>query len=319
MNAKISVQEANAAYFPCDVIVLKFAQQFYGVDDFISSRISSNPLRDISPPVGKHVLLPSEGKIAAKNVLFVGVGSLYEFDYAKIREFANSSLLTVSKLLPDAMHVAMTVHGMGYGLDERESFLAQIAGILDALHNGSTSSIKKVTIVELDEARAVRLKRVLKANLPEESPTKKRKSARKISPSQSIASAGIESENKPHIFIAMPFNDAMEDTFNFGIKEPINAAGFLCERVDMSVFTGDILTRIKSRIETAILVIADLSGANPNVYLEVEYAWGKNRPTLLLCNKSEERKFDVQGQRCIVYKNISDLAKQLKNDLAALK
>jgi hypothetical protein len=98
----------------------------------------------------------------------------------------------------------------------------------------------------------------------------------------------------------------------------VNAAGFLCERVDMATFTGDILTRIKSRIETAALIVADLTGANPNVYLEVGYAWGKDRPTLLLTKKSDELKFDVRGQRCLVYKNIADLAKKLEADLAAL-
>ena len=58
---------------------------------------------------------------------------------------------------------------------------------------------------------------------------------------------------------------------------------------------GHILDRIKLRIETATLVIADLTGANANVYLEVGYAWGKNRPTLLLAKVGDELKFDVRG------------------------
>jgi hypothetical protein len=55
------------------------------------------------------------------------------------------------------------------------------------------------------------------------------------------------------------------------------------------------------------------------VYLEVGYAWGKNRPTLLLVKKTDELKFDVRGQRCIAYENIVDLSKQLQTDLAALE
>jgi hypothetical protein len=66
------------------------------------------------------------------------------------------------------------------------------------------------------------------------------------------------------------------------------------------------------------LVIADLTGANANVYLEVGYAWGKDRPTVLVAKKGNELKFDVSGQRCIVYKNISDLAKKLEADLATV-
>lgn len=73
-------------------------------------------------------------------------------------------------------------------------------------------------------------------------------------------------------YAAMPFNKELQDVYVFGIQGPVNEAGYLCERMDMVSFTGDILARIKSRIETAALVIADLSGANANVYLEVGYA-----------------------------------------------
>ncbi len=86
----------------------------------------------------------------------------------------------------------------------------------------------------------------------------------------------------------MPFKNDLEDVYVFGIQGPINDAGYLCERVDMLSFTGDILERTKSRIQTSSLVVADLTGANLNVYLEVGYAWGKRRPTLLLARTSED-------------------------------
>jgi hypothetical protein len=130
--------------------------------------------------------------------------------------------------------------------------------------------------------------------------------------------AGARSRAKAHVFVAMPFSKDLDDVFVFGIQGPVNGAGYLCERVDMLSFTGDILERIKSRIETATLVVADLTGANPNVYLEVGYAWGKNRPTLLLSRKTDDLRFDVRGQRCIVYENIVDLAKKLQQDLAII-
>jgi len=58
--------------------------------------------------------------------------------------------------------------------------------------------------------------------------------------------------------------------------------------MDQEAFTGDILDRIKKKIETATVVIAELSGANPNVYLEVGYAWGKDVPTILLVKETDE-------------------------------
>jgi hypothetical protein len=44
--------------------------------------------------------------------------------------------------------------------------------------------------------------------------------------------------------------------------------------------------------------------------------------TARLClspRRGEDIKFDLQGQRCIIYKNIVDLAKSLDKDLTALR
>jgi hypothetical protein len=317
MNKKICVVNDNIVNFPCDVLVLKYAQRFFGADGLVAGIISpDDPRKDISPRPGEYVLLPSQQGLAAKNVLFVGVPSLARFDYEQIREFASHSLKILSKEMPEATHIAMTMHGVGYGLDEKESFLAQIAGILDAFRLETLPlALRQITIVDKNRQRAERIKNILEENLPSVHSLDEQDSVKKtLTPT---ITAGRESKNKPHVFVAMPFGKEMNDVFRFGIQGPVNEAGLLCERVDMTTFTGDILARIKSRIETATLVIADLTGANPNVYLEVGYAWGKNRSTLLL-SKNHELEFDVQGQRTIIYESISDLEKQLKADLAAL-
>jgi hypothetical protein len=101
-------------------------------------------------------------------------------------------------------------------------------------------------------------------------------------------------------------------------RVPFTQSGLLCERVDMVIFTGDILERVKTRIDTATLIVADLTGANANVYLEVGYAWGRGRPTLLVARSGDDLRFDVRGQRCIIYDNIVDLSKKLSNDLKTL-
>jgi hypothetical protein len=44
------------------------------------------------------------------------------------------------------------------------------------------------------------------------------------------------------------------------------------------VFTGDVLERVKSQIVASTAIIAVLTGANPNVYLEVGYAWVRGGP-----------------------------------------
>ena len=83
---------------------------------------------------------------------------------------------------------------------------------------------------------------------------------------------GYDSSRRPHAFVAMPFAGSFEDVFYYGISPPVRAAGLLCERLDQLSFTGDIMDRMKERIASSAIVVADLSDANPNVYLEVGYA-----------------------------------------------
>ncbi len=66
------------------------------------------------------------------------------------------------------------------------------------------------------------------------------------------------------------------------------------------------------------MVIADVTGSNPNVYLEVGYAWGRDIPTLLVARAGEALKFDVKTQKCIYYKNITHLRKQLAQGMLSL-
>jgi hypothetical protein len=75
---------------------------------------------------------------------------------------------------------------------------------------------------------------------------------------------------------------------------------------------------VKKRIPSAALVVADLSTANPNVYLEVGYAWGCGKPTILTVRQTEDLKFDVRGQRCLVYRSIQSLEEMLRKELGSL-
>ena len=241
MNKRIFVKVADVASFPCDVLVLKFAQGFYGADEFVATKLSSSPVQDVQPRPGKYVLLPTNGKVAAKSVFFVGVPPLYRFDYSQIREFAADALQILRGQMPNAAHVAMTIHGVGYGLDERESFLAQLAGILDAFWVGSApSALERITIVEKNRGRASRLRKILEEKLPPKSSSAGSRSTKQI-PRVPRISAGRRSKEKPHVFVAMPFGADMEDVYIFGIQGPVNGAGFLCERVDMAAFTAIFL------------------------------------------------------------------------------
>ncbi len=317
----VEVQAGNAMEFPCDVLALKHAQSLYGLDRAVVDLLSIDSQN--LPHISDFRIFKTNGKISAKRVLFIGVPRLGRFSYREIREFGRNVLLSLKHLSDDTMHLCLTIHGANYGLDEVESFEAEVAGLVDAVSSGEyPEQLNKITIIERKTTRAKRLQENLSRLLPNgRIPLDGRRTFQNISEmsTERLRSAGYASASKPYIFVAMPFAEEMDDIFHYGIQGAVNAAGFLCERADLTSFTGDIMNWVKERIENATLVIADLSMANPNVYLEVGYAWGKSKPTILLVRNTSELKFDVKGQRCLTYKKIKDLEQSLCNELKSLK
>jgi hypothetical protein len=124
---------------------------------------------------------------------------------------------------------------------------------------------------------------------------------------------------KKHIFVAMPFTPELEDYFYYGIRVPIKQTDFNYLRIDKETFTGEILQQIKTGIQSAEAMIAVLDGANPNVYLEVGFAWGNKIPTILLIRDVKELRFDISGHRCLVYSSIRNLEEILTTELSNLK
>ena len=256
--------------------------------------------------------------------MFVGVRSLVDFRYAEIREFAVQALHRLAGAMPQARTVAITLHGPGYGLDESECFLSELAGITEAVTTGRfPDCLETVRIVEYNAKRAVRLSALLEEYLPRgEIERDAQRLRRRIGNerSETLRAVGYESGRKQHVFVAMPFAEEMGDLFHYGIRQAVNSSGYLCERIDEVPSVGDVLPKIKELIKSATFVVAELTGSSPNVYLEVGYAWGCGVPTILLIQHNEvgTLKFDVAGQRCVVYSSIRDLESRLATELRGL-
>jgi hypothetical protein len=325
-NIQVAVQVNDVTTFDADVVALKFAQHLYGADEAVAYALGKHEidLEKALPKLGTYELLPSNGKIGVKLALFINVGHLFNFRYEAIRKFAADVLRVLADDAPSTRHLAMTIHGVGYGLDEAEALRSQLAGYLDAFDSGHfPPSLERITIVDRREDRVRRLQVALDRAIPGNIvPLPASKGALRglaVERSPMTKNVGRESASKPHAFVAMPFAEEMDDVYYYGIQAPVNAAGYLCERLDLTPFVGDVLERIRERIETASFVIAEVTTANPNVFLEIGYAWGRDRPTILLSRDAEKLPFDVQGQRCLVYKRIRDLEKALTKELEGLK
>jgi hypothetical protein len=129
---------------------------------------------------------------------------------------------------------------------------------------------------------------------------------------------GVQAETKPRLFVAMPFAEQFFDEYDIGFCEAAKASNYLCERLDLEHFTGDIVSEIKKRIIESRGVIALLNDYNPNVFLEIGFALAHSKPTILVVKEGIKLPFDVSGQRCIVYRNISHLRDELSQAIAAL-
>ena len=217
-------------------------------------------------------------------------------------------------------HISMTLHGSGFGLDELESAAAQLAGCRRAIQRFDLPALRRITWVEISKNRVRRVRDSLggvfhDTNSVAVSGSTEESEIKEVGPFTTPMRFG----NKPHIFVAMPFDTEFEDVFYYGIQKPAHESGFLCERVDQETFTGDILEHVKHKIDTASIVVAELTGQNANVYLEVGYAWGKGRRTVLLAKKQEKLLFDVRGQKILLYGTIKELDMILTRELTKLK
>jgi hypothetical protein len=322
---ELEIKTGDLLKEPADVALLKYARSFHGADAMVASALEKAGLNvdEIAPEPGRAAFLETKGGIAASLACYLGTPALRQFGYHEVRTFAGQALELIAARAPQAKKIVTTVHGVHSGLDENEALLSLAGGFIEAFEKGAgPKSLERITIVEVSAKRAKRLAETLEASLGKSAGVSRTSSGayrigRSAPQPATIASAGGSNE-KAHAFVAMPFLPELEDTFHYGIFAPVRAAGLLCERVDQAVFDGPIIQRIRDRIETAKVVIADLSTGNANVYLEVGYAWGKGKPTILLVRDVKELKFDVQSYRCLVYGNIRQLEQQLTKELERL-
>ncbi|MEZ4401544.1 MAG: hypothetical protein R3B06_16080 [Kofleriaceae bacterium] len=317
--------EGDLLTIPVDLVCFKHAQSFYGVDLAAIAKLTASGAygeTDFAIASGAARVVTTDGALAAPRAAFLGTGRLGELRYHELRLLAGR-MLTLAEG-EGARTLATTVHGVRAGLDEAEAVLALVGGFVEAFQRGAGGDVAEIWIVEKSAARARRMREALAAGLASTTGVVARPDGFRVErsvefrPSPRLATAGTASQDKPHAFVAMPFAAELDDVYHYGIAGPIKAAGLLCERVDQAVFTGLIIEHIRGRIDTASVVVADLTLANPNVYLEVGYAWGRGRPTILLVRDVKELRFDVAGHRCLVYQSIRHLEDLLTAELRRL-
>jgi hypothetical protein len=319
MPIEISVVCADVANAPSDLLLLKYAQSFHGADQAIAARLTERGVcreSDISPTIGEHVILTTSAAIAAKQTLFLGTPRLRDFRYREMKQFARRAIELIGEKRLPVRILTTTVHGAGYGLDVAEALREMIFGFQQGLATSPLPKLEKIVFVERNARRCEQLQKLLEGV----EIVCAQHAATPGQPASAAATATLvvgtkpadEPAEKKSVFVAMPFSEEFEDVYQFGIYSTMRRCGYICEKVDETAFAGSIVDRIMDGIQNAKFVIADLTLERPNVYLEVGYAWGTNKPVLLVAREGQRLHFDVSHHKCLFYKNIVRLAESLE-------
>ena len=116
------------------------------------------------------------------------------------------------------------------------------------------------------------------------------------------------------VFVLMPFVDEFDDVY-LVIRDAVRLASdsvsvpIKCLRADEIAKPGRITEQIIAAIEQADLLIADLSGNNPNVMYELGYGHALRKPAIIINQDVHSAPFDVKDFRQVLY----DRAKLVKD------
>lgn len=116
--------------------------------------------------------------------------------------------------------------------------------------------------------------------------------------SQLIAHA---SKGRRYCFVVMAYQQ------DFNVFEKIQGivnteTGLECIRADDVSAAGEhLLEKIQAVIDSAVFVIGEISSESPNIYYELGYAMGRNKPIVLLAHEGVQVPVDFRGLEVIPY------------------
>ena len=124
----------------------------------------------------------------------------------------------------------------------------------------------------------------------------------------------------------MPFAEPLGGYYSTIYQPAIKKAGLSPVRADTDIFgTGKIIDQIWSGINRAKILVAELTGRNPNVLYELGLAHALRKPVVLISSNEGDVPFDVRHVRVIYYQMADPfwgeklIAKVAENIVSAIK
>ncbi|MCK5058670.1 MAG: hypothetical protein KAT34_18600 [Candidatus Aminicenantes bacterium] len=133
------------------------------------------------------------------------------------------------------------------------------------------------------------------------------------------------SSKKPSCFVIQEFDDGgtFDKRYKDIIEPTLKSLDVVPLRADEILGLNPIIEKIENAIKKADLCIAEVSTDNPNVWMELGYAFALKKPTIMLFDKSKRERlpFDVQHLPAIPYssdskRSFEELEENLKQYVA---
>jgi len=139
-------------------------------------------------------------------------------------------------------------------------------------------------------------------------------------------SKGVKIEEGDTCFVMMPFADPIGGYYKSIYETAITKAGLRPIRADDDIFaTGKIIDQVWAGITAARVLVAELTGRNPNVFYELGLAHALSKPVVLVSSNQNDVPFDLKHIR-VIYYDMHDpfwgdklIAKVSENIVSALK
>jgi hypothetical protein len=119
------------------------------------------------------------------------------------------------------------------------------------------------------------------------------------------------------VFVLTPFNSNYISSFE-AIRTACSILSLNCIRGDEEFIPDEIFPHILKQILRSRLIIANITGRNPNVLYELGIAHAIGKPTIIVSENFAQIPFDLSSKRIIIYEDNKDLMQKIQYSIKDL-
>ncbi len=126
--------------------------------------------------------------------------------------------------------------------------------------------------------------------------------------------------NSDQAFIAMSFDDSLDDVYDNGIRPALVETGYKPYRIDREEHAERIDDLILATIKKCRFIVTDFTQQRQGVYFEAGYAYGLGIPVIWTCKKSDitNLHFDTRQFNHIDWETPEELKERLANRIRVI-